>query len=135
MTVHTGLYWYVLVYTGMYLTIGTQNVPILRTKPVNHVHNMCNTAMMKSQSSIFAPVVGLIKSCALFQAGHHAQHPPCTGFARHRRVQIANGNINGPDWYFVLYETAVNVHNNCQWNRPLPNPDEEVLEHNSTSMY
>ncbi len=96
---------------------------------------MCNAAMMKSQSSIFSPVIGLIQSCALFQAGHHAQHPPCTGFARHRRVQIANGYINGLDWYFVLYETAVNVHNNGQWNRPLSNPEKEVLEHNSTSTY
>ena len=64
--------------------------------------------MMKLESSIFkfAPVVGLIKSCALFQARHHAQHPPCTGFARDSGVQIANCYINGLHRYFVLNETA-----------------------------
>ncbi len=42
----------------------------------------------------------------LLQARHHAQHPPCTGFARDSGVQIANCYINGLHRYFVLNETA-----------------------------
>ena len=91
--------------------------------------------MMKPEPSFFAPRIGLIKRCALFQAWHHAQHPPCTSFARHSGVQIANGYINGLNRYLVLNETAVNVHNNGQWNGPLPNPEKQILVQISTDKY
>ena len=84
----TSMYWYVLVCTGMYLTISAEKVLILWTKLVHHnLHNMCNTWMMKPEPSFCAPHISLIKRCALFQAGHHhAQHPPCTSFAWHSGV-------------------------------------------------
>ena len=68
-------------------------------------------------------------------AWHRAQHPPSTSFARHCGVQIANRYINGLNRYLVLNETAVNVHNNGQWNGPLPNPENQILVQISTDKY
>jgi hypothetical protein len=110
----------------MYLTISAEKVLIFGTELVHHLHNMCNTCMMKPEPPFFAPRISLIQRCALFQAGHHAQHPPCTSFAGHSGVQIANGYINGLNRYLVLYETAINVQNNGQWNGPLPNPETQI---------
>ena len=48
---------------------------------------------------------------------------------------IAIGYKNGLNRYLVLNKTAVNVHNNGQWNGPLPNPEKQILVQISTDKY
>ena len=63
------MYWYVLVCTGMYLTIRAEKVLILlvRTEIVHHLHNMCNACMMKPKPFFL---------CAMYQCTHQSEE--CT---------------------------------------------------------
>ena len=125
------MYWYVLVCTWP----SAQRMCLSSEPSLFTISTTCAIHEWWSLGLLFAPRIGLSKRCALFQAWHRAQHPLSTSFARHCGVQIANWYINGLNRYLVLKETAVNVHNNGQWNGPLPNPENQILVQISTDKY